>query len=154
MFKRIFILLVVLVIVTSVSLLIPFPHGSWFLNHIILAVSLSQAAIYMVAAFLTLVSTFRIKALGGIVGISLKFVSLGLMLLGFAFLQLPFVVYFNLWPTSYFSSGIFFIPFLLGLPTMLIGMLIIGNRYIRKARVFLLGILFFCSILRVIFFFL
>ncbi len=109
------------------------PSSMLLASHIQWAIAIAQGIIFICSAIFTLQATFRVKALGGIIGNSLKVFSVGLLFFGLAFPQIPIVAIFNLWESPYFTLGIYWILYLIALVLIALGLGIAAKNYAKKA---------------------
>ncbi len=111
------------------------PVTSEITSHIVWALSLGQTVLYIIASTLVFQAVFRIKQLGGIIGISLKTLSIGLIFFGIGQGQIAVLDEFNLWSSWYVNTGAYYLLYIISLALMLFGLFVAANKYSKTAKI-------------------
>lgn len=107
-----------------------------------------QSFLMLLAGFLTYRAAFHRKILGGTIGVSLRIFAVGLLFLGAALTQIPFIQAYNLWTTAYVETGWYFVSFVIG-GLLLVASLVIGRgEDYRKIGQIVGGVILFSILLR------
>ncbi len=114
------------------------PVSSEITSHIVWALSLGQTVLYIIASTLVFQAVFRIKQLGGIIGTSLKILSIGLIFFGISQGQIAVLDEFNLWTSWYVNSGAYFLTYIIPLALMLFGLFVATNKYSKTSKITLI----------------
>lgn len=119
------------------------------MRKLVLAATIDQGFIFVAAGIFTFQGAFRVQQLGGIIGVGLRIFSIGLIIFGLGFIQFPFMVFFNAWNSFYAISGLYWLAYIIGGLSMVIGLLTTAQRYTNKAIIALLITLFTAILFRI-----
>lgn len=119
------------------------------MRKLVLAATIDQGFLFVAAGIFTFQGAFRVQQLGGIIGVGLRLFSIGLIIFGLGFIQFPFMVFFNAWNSFYATSGLYWLAYIIGGLSMVVGLLITARRYTNKAIIALLATLVTAILFRI-----